>query len=299
LVDVKIDVSLQLAHASIHGFVSLPEGYDLTVVPEFVKVDFHDAEKIKNDYHINKLCCNYNAVKILASIVQTVAGAISVYRGRGMQIKAYGYTAYNLTVIPYMLMSLTNLVANLSCPDYPTLYIVETDLLDEARRNGAVVEGTVGRIHSFMARPRTGLQKCLKPILYVVGIGLIALPFVAVGLLTGFKAGPKSQPYERGWLISWLITSIIFGVPLGILEKNTYFHSLKLLYLRNKSIADIKASPEAEFIEKVVYNSLKGLVCVVVTVCKLLAWVIVFVTPIGMFVSVGRQIMSFGICKTV
>ena len=62
----------------------------------------------------------------------------------GDQIQRYGYAAFGLTVAPYLLMSIVNLLGTMLTPDYPCLYLVSSEVMDEAaRREGARFEGMV------------------------------------------------------------------------------------------------------------------------------------------------------------
>ena len=89
----------------------------------------------------------YNAVAILVSIGQLLFASSTPYRSRGNQIDLFGYAAFGLTVVQYALMSLLNLLGNLICPQYPTLYLVESRAMREAQAvPGAVLEGTVGKL---------------------------------------------------------------------------------------------------------------------------------------------------------
>lgn len=71
-----------------------------------------------------KISCDYNVMKIFAAILQIFSGLFQIFQARGGQLERYGYSAYSLTVIPYVLMSLVNLVACLCIPQYPMMYIV-------------------------------------------------------------------------------------------------------------------------------------------------------------------------------
>lgn len=71
-----------------------------------------------------KISCDYNVMKIFAAILQIFSGLFQIFQARGGQLDRYGYSAYSLTVIPYVLMSLVNLVACLCIPQYPMMYIV-------------------------------------------------------------------------------------------------------------------------------------------------------------------------------
>lgn len=71
-----------------------------------------------------KISCDYNVMKIFAAILQIFSGLFQIYQARGQQLERYGYSAYSLTVVPYVLMSLVNLFACLCIPQYPMMYIV-------------------------------------------------------------------------------------------------------------------------------------------------------------------------------
>ena len=98
---------------------------------------------------------NYNLIKSLVAIFQTLYASFTLYRARGDQIQRYGYAAFGLTVAPYLIMSVVNLVSNVLTPEYPTTYLVKTDIMDEAsRREGAEFEGMVGSIPSIALNGR-------------------------------------------------------------------------------------------------------------------------------------------------
>jgi hypothetical protein len=56
----------------------------------------------------------------------------------------YGYGAFGLTVIPYAVMSIVNLIGNAACPEYPKLYMIQSQVMNEAERRGGRFSGTVG-----------------------------------------------------------------------------------------------------------------------------------------------------------
>ena len=58
----------------------------------------------------------------------------------------YGYAAYQLTLIPYALMSLLNIVNSIFTPTYPMLYMIESETMEEARSKGGKFEGTIGKL---------------------------------------------------------------------------------------------------------------------------------------------------------
>ena len=80
------------------------------------------------------------------AIAQVIFSSITIYRTRGDQIEKYGYAAYGLSVYPYALMSLANLIKLAICGRYPFLYVLRTATLVEAEKKGRVFEGAVGNL---------------------------------------------------------------------------------------------------------------------------------------------------------
>lgn len=70
------------------------------------------------------LSCNYSILQAVAAILQIIYGSLELYDASKRQIPKFGYAAYSLTVIPYVVMSLTNLLATLCEPQYPSLFLV-------------------------------------------------------------------------------------------------------------------------------------------------------------------------------
>ena len=58
--------------------------------------------------------------------------AFTLYETRGDQIKRYGYPAFGLTVGPYLVMSLVNLINSILTPNYVAVYLVKTEVMAEA-----------------------------------------------------------------------------------------------------------------------------------------------------------------------
>ena len=92
------------------------------------------------------IAASYSIPKAVIAIVQLSYAIVTLYQSRGDQIEHYGYAAFALTVVPYALMSLINLVGNLLTPDYQALYLVASDVMDEAIQRGAQFDGVVGRL---------------------------------------------------------------------------------------------------------------------------------------------------------
>jgi len=78
----------------------------------------------------------YNVPKILVSFTQALWATTTLYRARGDQIDEYGYAAFGLTVAPYAFMSILNIVAHLLTPEYPSIFLVRTPVMEEAEVDG-------------------------------------------------------------------------------------------------------------------------------------------------------------------
>lgn len=87
---------------------------------------------------------NHSLIKPLLSIIQITYGSFEIYRTRWDQLTNYGYGAYYLICIPYIIMSFVNLVAALVCPEYPCVFLAESPIMQEARARGCTFNGTIG-----------------------------------------------------------------------------------------------------------------------------------------------------------
>ena len=93
------------------------------------------------------LSSNFNIPKTLIAIFQFIYASVSLYKTKGDQIEKYGFAAFGLTVVPYLFMSLVNLIGNVLTPDYPKVSLVHSEIMDEAMQcAGARFEGMVGTI---------------------------------------------------------------------------------------------------------------------------------------------------------
>ena len=89
---------------------------------------------------------SYSIPKAVIAIAQLIYAVVTLYQSCGNQIDTFGYSAFGLTVIPYALMSLVNLIGNLVTPEYHALHLVASDVMYEAIRRGACFDGVVGRL---------------------------------------------------------------------------------------------------------------------------------------------------------
>lgn len=123
----------------IHGQCSLPQGYYLIRLPENVMVstDGHDPLDI---------ACFHPTTKVILSLMQLGFACVTLYRARGSQLQQYGYAAFSLTVMPYAIMSFINLIGNLITPTYSTVFMVRSEVMDEAEARGGIFHGTIGSV---------------------------------------------------------------------------------------------------------------------------------------------------------
>ena len=89
-----------------------------------------------------------NCAKALVAVFHTLYASFTLYSARGDQIQRYGYAAFGLTVSSYLIMSIVNLVSTILTPDYSTVYLVKSEVMEEALHSGGdgYFEGCVGAI---------------------------------------------------------------------------------------------------------------------------------------------------------
>ena len=56
----------------------------------------------------------------------------------------HGYAAFGLTVAPYIITSLVNLMGQIATPEYSTLFMIHSAEMDEARRPGGFSDNVIG-----------------------------------------------------------------------------------------------------------------------------------------------------------
>ncbi|KAI4105249.1 MAG: hypothetical protein LQ345_007240, partial [Seirophora villosa] len=142
-------------NVKIHGVCQLAPGYTLSYIPDDIKIYSH----IKNTRTLSisrllgmnhapdvKLASTHDVPRILFSLIQTVSGGYSLYKARGSQIERYGFAAYGLTVLPYMMVSIINLIGSLLTSEYEAVYTVHSPIMDEMKGRGGLCDGVVGTI---------------------------------------------------------------------------------------------------------------------------------------------------------
>ena len=74
----------------------------------------------------------------------------------------YGYAAFRLTVTPYIIMSLVNLMGQIATSEYPTLFMVHSAEMDEAKRPGGFSDGVIGTVTTSLADSISWVVKSLE-----------------------------------------------------------------------------------------------------------------------------------------
>lgn len=82
------------------------------------------------------------------SIIKSFIALVQLYSIirmlRAADLEDYG--AYQLTAIPYGLMSFVNIVSGFVTPSYPTVYMVSSTVMEEAKKRGGVFDGVIGEL---------------------------------------------------------------------------------------------------------------------------------------------------------
>jgi hypothetical protein len=143
-----------ISNKNVHGTTYEFPGYELVHVPQGVKIFTNpDLAQTPPDgaasaVTITETISNGKSVaKSLISLFQLVFSAVTLWSARGNQLDTYGYAAFSLSVAPYAVMAAANLLANVICPQYQTMFIVRNEVLEEAESlYGVRVDGSVGEL---------------------------------------------------------------------------------------------------------------------------------------------------------
>lgn len=131
-------------HVTIQGQHPVTEYNTLPNAPRLVHVpvNYIVQPPLANLPEIFNVAYNYNVAKILAAIAQILYGSFQIFRTSGPGIEKYGYAGYQLTIVPYIIMSLINLLAALCEPEFPAMFLVESDKQD----GQGEISGQVGSV---------------------------------------------------------------------------------------------------------------------------------------------------------
>lgn len=229
---------------------------------------------------------NRDIARIIISILQVLWGVGTLYEARGNQIATYGYAAFGLTVTPYALMSLLNLVTSLFYPAYPTMFLVWTpDLQDALNQDHGRFSGIVARVDMDYLEDRRQTQHRRTRLTYrtwtnsrrgiaylVCYVVILTIPFSVVAGLTGFRTG-SDLTVQTSWILGWLIVGSVSALPVRFITMSL-FQGRK----QGKGILEQSNSVAAD---------------------ALIGWLVMlalWVPAIGGMVTVGKMLEDFGIC---
>jgi hypothetical protein len=122
----------------------LAHGYSIVMLPSCTPI-----RNLPNDAAIDRINSNYDIMRGLAAIVQAILAIQTLYQTRGDQIERYGFASFGLTVAPYAIMSLVNLMGALSRPEYDAVYLIGSPMMVEERRRKGLdgyYDGVVGEV---------------------------------------------------------------------------------------------------------------------------------------------------------
>lgn len=258
----------------IYGDNHLPEAYCFMTVPEGVPLkpcsqpsDMTRSTDLKN----MELGSRHSVPKILVGLVQTLIGAMTLYKAQGNQISQYGFTAFGLSVVPYAFMLLVNIITALVTPEYSCMYLIHTPDMDDAVKDGGRFGETFASVDVEAVQepiPSFTDEFNLKYGLFLVL--LVLAPLAIVGALSKFQVGSSSSS-QRGWMLSWLVVGSACSLWMAFIAKSTkgMTYYWRPLSLRDKAVA-------------------VAFLCIT----TLPLWV----PAIGGMVTVGLMIQEYGIC---
>jgi hypothetical protein len=105
--------------------------------------DNHQTQNSDNKPYITRfdfgIAGSQSTIKSFVALVQLFS-IIRILRANTLE----DYGAYQLTLIPYALMSFVNIISSFFTPSYPAVYMVRSTVMEEAERRGGVFDGWIG-----------------------------------------------------------------------------------------------------------------------------------------------------------
>jgi hypothetical protein len=134
----------------VAGLYKLPNGYGLYGLTDVVnvKTKFPVEHRMWRSARIDNVRPRpFPYLKLGLSLLHLVSAAITLYETTdGPQIDLFGYAAFGLTVIPYITMSLWNIVSLYFTPEHSHYSLVSSQMLNTASELGGQFEGTMGEL---------------------------------------------------------------------------------------------------------------------------------------------------------
>jgi hypothetical protein len=88
---------------------------------------------------------SHSVMRAIIALVQLYS-IVTYIRHESRQNRINDYAAYQLTLIPYGLMSVVNILCGIFTPTYSAVYMVDSTIMEEARGRGWVFDGTIGEL---------------------------------------------------------------------------------------------------------------------------------------------------------
>ncbi|PQE23466.1 pogo transposable element protein [Rutstroemia sp. NJR-2017a BBW] len=171
----------------LHGLCQLPPGYTLCFVPPHMSVR---PRRNPNGEQTSSLTISshFSALQVLWSITQTGIGSYTLYKSRGSQLDIYGYAAFGLTVIPYVIASVINLLASLRKKEKkdPSRHIL-----------------TIPSHGPFTRLPSTHSEPLFLFLATTLLIAAVAAPYIIIYILTGWKKR-QATSNQTTFTLHWL-----------------------------------------------------------------------------------------------
>lgn len=208
-------VTFTAEEKEIHGRVRLPHGYAFALVGN--DIEFNSLEGFPS--HLSN---SRSSIRSMAAMIQLLFASYTLYRTRGNQIELYGYAAFGLTVIQYLIMSSVNLIASIVVPQFSAIYMVRTAVMTEAERENGKFEGIVADLSQ---------ERCLQVTLnrpYALRLEAIILSVILGSIVAAYGEGLSWNPgtissrAQEGWTMAWLFSSGLFGSGVNALGKRIW-----------------------------------------------------------------------------
>lgn len=210
----------------IHGNYSnnlFEEGYELVVVPPLAMLE-STLGKVESPIAGVRLASNKDAMTYVGGAIQVLFAIYSIYDTSGPQVAKFGYAAYGFTVINYAVMSIVNSIARAMSKTYPAMFMVRSDVMDEAETRGVIFDGVVGRL---VAYEETFGAESIPPcgrITYrnkkdprrngarigysALGLLIAAPAFIAISVISHWQPA-SSTITERVLIMMWIFSSCV------------------------------------------------------------------------------------------
>ena len=168
----------------LHGMAAPPKGYSLAVPVRrgytelLIRNHLNDTERLTVHHRPG-------IVSGVLSVIQIGIGTYNLYSAQSSQIPRWGYAAYSLSVLPYVIMSVMNLLCAAVVDSYACAQLLRTPILEETLRRqtsensreiieydgtigtvkagsmpGAVEIGTMGQVGSSYVAVRMRTECC-------------------------------------------------------------------------------------------------------------------------------------------